>query len=149
MRLMDLLAKPSVVEAGDKDGDLGFAHPASGAWLSLDKALEAKGRTLPDEWKDIGRDGFLFDLRKFDGDPVKALPIAPATQAREGTEVAMSDLAPGDLLFWAYDTGNPARIHHVALYLGDGLMVHSPHTGDHVRVATVYTNGLIGAVRPG
>lgn len=77
------------------------------------------------------------------------LPRTSRQQWWAGTEVAMSDLEPGDLLFWAYDTGNPASIHHVAVYLGAGLMVHSPHTGDHVRVAAVYTNGLIGAVRPG
>jgi cell wall-associated NlpC family hydrolase len=77
------------------------------------------------------------------------LPRTSRQQWWAGSEVALSDLRPGDLLFWAYTTSNPASIHHVALYLGDGLMVHSPHTGDHVRVAAVYTNGLIGAVRPG
>jgi cell wall-associated NlpC family hydrolase len=60
----------------------------------------------------------------------------------------MADLQPGDLLFWAYNTGNPSSIHHVALYIGHGLMVHAPHTGDHVKVASVYLSGLIGAVRP-
>jgi cell wall-associated NlpC family hydrolase len=62
--------------------------------------------------------------------------------------VALADLQPGDLLFWANDLSNPGSIHHVALYIGHGLMVHSPHTGDHVRVASVYLHGLIGAVRP-
>jgi cell wall-associated NlpC family hydrolase len=78
-----------------------------------------------------------------------ALPRTSRQQWFAGRHVRLADLQPGDLLFWAYSTGNPSSIHHVAMYLGDGLMVHSPHTGDHVRVATVYLNGYIGAVRPG
>jgi len=65
-----------------------------------------------------------------------------------GRHVTLAQLKPGDLLFWAYNTGNPASIHHVALYIGHGLMIHSPHTGDHVRVAHVYLSGFIGATRP-
>ena len=66
-----------------------------------------------------------------------------------GHHVTLAQLKPGDLLFWAYNTGDPASIHHVALYIGHGLMIHSPHTGDHVRVAHVYLSGFIGATRPG
>ena len=76
------------------------------------------------------------------------LPRTSREQWKIGVHIPLSDLRPGDLLFWAYDTGNPASIHHVALYLGHGLMIHSPHTGDQVRVASVYLDGLIGAVRP-
>jgi len=76
------------------------------------------------------------------------LPRTSRQQWKIGVHVALSDLRPGDLLFWANDLSNPGSIHHVALYIGHGLMVHSPHTGDHVRVASVYLSGLIGAVRP-
>jgi hypothetical protein len=82
-RSLDALTKPSVAEAGERDGDLGFAHPSTGAWLSLNKALETNGRTLPDEWKDISRDGLLFDLRKFDGDPAKAFQFGAKLQEVE------------------------------------------------------------------
>jgi cell wall-associated NlpC family hydrolase len=64
-----------------------------------------------------------------------------------GPHLSMKELRPGDLLFWAYGS-TPGSIHHVALYLGHGLMAHSPHTGDHVRVAQVYLSGYYGAVRP-
>ncbi len=66
-----------------------------------------------------------------------------------GHHVTLAQLKPGDLLFWAYNTSDPSSIHHVALYIGHGLMIHSPHTGDHVRVARVYLSGFIGATRPG
>jgi cell wall-associated NlpC family hydrolase len=77
------------------------------------------------------------------------LPRTSRQQWYAGQRVPLADVRPGDLLFWAYDTSRPTSIHHVALYLGNGLMVHAPHTGDHVRVAEVYLRGFIGAVRPG
>jgi cell wall-associated NlpC family hydrolase len=63
--------------------------------------------------------------------------------------VALSDLAPGDLLFWAVDVTNPATIHHVAMYVGAGRMIEAPRTGLTVRETAVPLDGLIGAVRPG
>jgi cell wall-associated NlpC family hydrolase len=35
------------------------------------------------------------------------------------------------------------------MYIGNGQMVHAPHTGDVVKVVPVYTEGIIGTVRPG
>jgi cell wall-associated NlpC family hydrolase len=51
-------------------------------------------------------------------------------------------------VFFAYDTSDPATIHHVAMYLGGGLMVEAPFTGADVRISSVGRNGYIGAVRP-
>ncbi len=76
------------------------------------------------------------------------LPRTSRQQWKIGVHVALADLQPGDLLFWANDLSNPGSIHHVAMYLGHGLMVQSPHTGGHVEVSSVYLDGLIGAVRP-
>jgi cell wall-associated NlpC family hydrolase len=65
------------------------------------------------------------------------------------TKVPLGQLEPGDLLFWATDTANPATIHHVAVYLGAGQMLAAPHTGTVVRIQPVYLTGYFGAVRPG
>ena len=59
---------------------------------------------------------------------------------------------PGDLLFWAYDPSNPATIHHVAMYLGDGKIVEAQQTGVpvHIRPVSFTENELVPqAVRPG
>jgi cell wall-associated NlpC family hydrolase len=64
-----------------------------------------------------------------------------ATQYRETARVAMKDLAPGDLVFFGSDLG------HVGLYLGEHLMVHAPHTGDVVRVASIVRRGDVRAGR--
>ena len=37
-------------------------------------------------------------------------------------------LAPGDLVFWG-SSSNPSSIYHVALYIGDGQIIHAPRTG--------------------
>ena len=37
---------------------------------------------------------------------------------------------PGDLLFYAHH----GLVHHVSMYVGDGLMIHAPHTGSSVQV---------------
>jgi cell wall-associated NlpC family hydrolase len=76
------------------------------------------------------------------------LPRTAAQQWYAGPQVGLGDLQPGDLLFWAYDLTDPATIHHVALYVGNGLMIAAPHTGDVVKVQPVYLDGYIGAVRP-
>lgn len=62
--------------------------------------------------------------------------------------VSRAGLQPGDLVFWAVDVGNPATIHHVALYLGSGRIVEAPYSGTTVRVRAMYWSGYIGAVRP-
>lgn len=54
-----------------------------------------------------------------------------ATQYAETSRVRPADLRPGDLVFFGDDLG------HVGLYVGEHLMVHAPHTGDVVRVASV------------
>ncbi len=62
--------------------------------------------------------------------------------------VPLDQLQPGDLVFYASGS-SPSTIHHVALYLGEGKVLHAPHTGDVVREAGVAMPGLYGAVRPG
>jgi cell wall-associated NlpC family hydrolase len=51
-------------------------------------------------------------------------------------------LQPGDLVFFH-------NLGHVGIYIGGGQMVHAPHTGDVVRVASLSGHGsYVGAVRP-
>lgn len=76
------------------------------------------------------------------------LPRVAADQWNVGIHPSLDQLRPGDLLFWATDVNDPTTIHHVAIYLGGGFMLHAPHTGDVVRIARVYLDGFIGASRP-
>jgi cell wall-associated NlpC family hydrolase len=76
-----------------------------------------------------------------------AIPRTSLGQWAAGPHVDVTALVPGDLLFYADDPASPATIHHVGMYLGGGLMVHAPHTGDVVRIASVWREGYAGAVR--
>jgi cell wall-associated NlpC family hydrolase len=62
--------------------------------------------------------------------------------------VSLRALAPGDVLFYAADTTDPASIYHVGMYVGAGKLIQAPRTGDVVQIAPVRLNDLIGAVRP-
>jgi cell wall-associated NlpC family hydrolase len=65
-------------------------------------------------------------------------------QWNEGRSVSRSNLQPGDLVFYY-----PGSLHHVAIYIGGGMVVHAPHTGDHVRMATIDRGPIAGYRRPG
>ena len=71
-----------------------------------------------------------------------SLPHSSSMQYSSGTKVSTSSLQPGDLVFY----GSP--IHHVALYVGGGQVIHAPQTGDVVRYASVDMMPIVGAVRP-
>jgi cell wall-associated NlpC family hydrolase len=69
-------------------------------------------------------------------------------QWNEGAHLRRDHLRPGDLVFFAYDTSNPATIHHVGMYIGNGEMVEAPHTGANVQISSYARPDYIGAVRP-
>ena len=77
------------------------------------------------------------------------LPRLASDQYFASTPVPYSDIEPGDLIVYAYNTSNPDTIHHVTMYIGNGLMVEAPHTGAVVRISPVYQDGLYGVARPG
>ncbi len=75
------------------------------------------------------------------------MPRVAAQQWASGPQIPLSQARPGDLLFWRNDPTNPRYISHVAIYWGDGKMLHAPRTGDVVKIAPIYTKNLAGVVR--
>ncbi len=61
-------------------------------------------------------------------------------QWAETTRVAISDLQPGDLVFYGSD--GPTS-HHMGLYIGGGQMIEAPYTGANVRYASIYRSDLL------
>jgi cell wall-associated NlpC family hydrolase len=57
--------------------------------------------------------------------------------------IAKADLQPGDLLYFD-------NFDHEGMYIGKGLMVEAPHTGDHVKIVDLatYPDLYVGASRP-
>ncbi|WP_113699780.1 C40 family peptidase [Nonomuraea lactucae] len=70
------------------------------------------------------------------------------TQWTSGPHVPIDELRRGDLLFFGHISDDPGTIHHVGIYVGQGMMVHAPQTGDVVRVAPIWRSDLVGATRP-
>ncbi|HBG5344211.1 TPA: C40 family peptidase [Clostridioides difficile] len=78
------------------------------------------------------------------------IPRVSRDQADIGNEVNRDSLEPGDLVFFA--TGESrTRISHVGIYVGQGKMIHAPHTGSFVKVQDIttsfYKDRFIKAVR--
>lgn len=77
------------------------------------------------------------------------LPHYSGYQYNYGKRISRANLQPGDLVFWARSTSNPATIHHVAIYLGNNQMIEAPQSGSYVKISPMRWNGYIGATRPG
>jgi cell wall-associated NlpC family hydrolase len=69
------------------------------------------------------------------------LPHSSRAQISSGARVSRAALQPGDLVFF----GRP--IHHVGIYVGGGMFIHSPRTGDVVSVDPLLRD-FSGACRP-
>jgi peptidoglycan DL-endopeptidase CwlO len=60
-----------------------------------------------------------------------SLPHHAASQFGYGTPVSRDQLQPGDLVFFD-------GLGHAGIYVGGGSFVHAPHTGDVVKVSSMY-----------
>ena len=80
--------------------------------------------------------------------PASSIPRQASQQYAALPKVSSSDLQPGDLVFYAFDTSAPSTIHHVAMYLGGGRMIEAPESGELVHITAMRWGGFIGAARP-
>jgi cell wall-associated NlpC family hydrolase len=72
-----------------------------------------------------------------------SLPHNAAAQYGYGTPVDRSQLQPGDLVFFN-------GLGHAGIYVGGGSFIHSPHTGDVVKISSMsgwYSSTYVGARR--
>lgn len=67
------------------------------------------------------------------------LPRVSFQQAKVGARVAVNKARPGDLIFWDNSSRNPGA-DHVAIYLGNGLVIHAPKPGDAVKISKLWGN---------
>lgn len=72
-----------------------------------------------------------------------SLPHSSRAQANCGTKISASEAKPGDLFFY----GNGSGINHVAIYIGNGQVVHasSPRTG--IKISSAYYRTPVKVVR--
>jgi cell wall-associated NlpC family hydrolase len=138
-------ARAAAVPGGP--GDVG-APNAAVVQVAIAAAQSQVGK--PYQWGATGPGS--FDCSGLTGWSYAAAGVLLPRTSREqwfaGPHPGLGYLQPGDLLFWATNTADPATIHHVALYIGNDQMIAAPHTGAFVSVQPVYLDGYIGAVRP-
>lgn len=82
------------------------------------------GGSTPSGFDCSGFTSYVFNNNSF------SIPRVAQSQFDATARVSMSDLLPGDLVFFG---GSTSSISHVGIYTGNSQFIHSPHTGDVVK----------------
>ena len=93
---------------------------------SLENGVDCSGFTM----RILGKYGVL-------------LPHSSKAQPSCGTKISASDAKPGDLFFY----GSGRSISHVAIYIGNGQIVHASNKRDGIKVSNAYYRNPICVVR--
>jgi cell wall-associated NlpC family hydrolase len=105
------------------------------AQIAVDTAMAQRGK--PYVWAATGPGSFdcsglvLYAYRAAG----VSVPRSAASQAGAGQRVSRGELQPGDLVSFY------RPISHIGIYIGNGLMVHAPTSGDVVKVASIDAMG--------
>jgi cell wall-associated NlpC family hydrolase len=121
-------AAPAQAAAAPAGASAAAGAPSSAAQVAVNTALAQVGD--PYVWGASGPDSFdCSGLTQYAYSAAGvSLPHSSKSQSTMGTPVSTSDLQPGDLLFYYSPTS------HVAMYIGNGQMVHASTAGEPVKV---------------
>jgi peptidoglycan DL-endopeptidase CwlO len=123
-----------------KCSDVGIQSPSARVSAVIGFACAQLGK--PYGWGDEGPNSYDcsgLTLKAWARGGV-SLPRVAADQANAGKRVSVGSLQPGDLIFF-HGFG------HEGMYIGKGLMIHAPHSGDVVRIAPARIDQIIAATR--
>jgi hypothetical protein len=73
------------------------------------------------------------------------LPRVSRDQARSGSRISTSSLKPGDLVF--YGNNSSGYISHVAMYIGNGQVIHASNHRDGIKISNLYYRQPVKCVR--
>ena len=93
---------------------------------SLEKGVDCSGITM----RILGKYGI-------------SLPHSSRAQPSYGTKISASEAKPGDLFFY----GSGRSISHVAIYIGNGQIVHASNKRDGIKVSNAYYRNPICVAR--
>ncbi len=118
------------------------ARPSAGGDRAVRYAVEQVGK--PYEWGAEGPESYdCSGLTSVAWE--RAGTVIPRTSQEQWARLAhvpLGELRPGDLVVYFPEAT------HVALYLGDGMVVQAPRPGAEVKVSPIAANPVLGAVRP-
>ena len=72
-----------------------------------------------------------------------SIPRTSSAQSTYGTSVSLSNVRPGDLIFYK----NGGSVGHVAMYIGGGSVVHASNETDGIKIYGMYYRQPCGARR--
>ncbi|MFB7595678.1 NlpC/P60 family protein [Streptomyces sp. NPDC056160] len=127
--------------------DTGILKEIGGSATEADKKAVAYATAQigkPYEWgaegpKTYDCSGLTSQAWAAAGHPV---PRTSQEQWKQLKHVSVKDMRPGDLIIYFGDAS------HVAMYVGDGRIVHAPRPGRTVTLAGAGTMPILGVVRP-
>ncbi|MGW3249295.1 NlpC/P60 family protein [Streptomyces fungicidicus] len=140
------LERANVAEAQDAlvtSGALGAGGaPSAAGERAVRYAVEQLGK--PYEWGAEGPAAYDCSGLTSEAWGAAGTPIPRTSQEQWARleRVPLTDLRPGDLVVYFPEAT------HVALYLGDGMVVQAPRPGARIKVSPVAANPVLGAVRP-
>ncbi|MEV6004754.1 NlpC/P60 family protein [Streptomyces griseomycini] len=124
-------------------GALGDARPPTAAGdRAVRYAVEQLGK--PYEWGAEGPESYDCSGLTSEAWGAAGTPIPRTSQEQWARleRVPLRELRPGDLVVYFPEAT------HVALYLGDGMVVQAPRPGARIKVSPIAANPVLGAVRP-
>ena len=136
------------VGSGTTSGQLGSTLSITQLVAMLKAAVSRVG--LPYVWGAAGPDSFDCSglVQWAFAQAGIVMPRVAADQARTGPAISLSQLQPGDLLFYHTDPTAPDYVSHVAIYLGKGLEIQAPEPGQDVQIVPVWLGSeFAGAVQ--
>jgi cell wall-associated NlpC family hydrolase len=127
--------RPSIITSPDRAPSTNVPPSSHGAAAAVAEAQRQLGK--PYEWGAAGPDSFdcsgltMWAWRAAG----VSLPHYSGAQYQQTTHIPLDQLQPGDLVFFYSD------LSHVGIYVGNGQMIHAPHSGDVVRYASIFSEG--------
>jgi cell wall-associated NlpC family hydrolase len=116
----------------------GSAQGSAGAGASA-VAWAERRLGLPYQWGGAGPNSYDcsgLTMRAWQQAGVN-LPHYAASQYDQSAKVSYNQMRPGDLIFYATNPSDSSTIHHVAMFVGGGMMIEAPYTGANVRIVPI------------
>lgn len=106
----------------------------------VQKAMDLARRAVPYVWggttaNAVDCSGLLYYV--FNAAGIKVPRYRATDWGRIGVAVTLAEARPGDVVYYDSGPNDRSDTDHVGLYIGNGLMVQAPQSGDHVRVTSV------------
>ncbi|HKN97010.1 MAG TPA: NlpC/P60 family protein [Pseudonocardiaceae bacterium] len=129
------LSPSELAQLANKGVDGVFIAPPGVRGEAMTIALAQRGK--PYIWAAAGPNSFDCSglvIYSYAHAGMPGLPHSSAELSRLGQPVSRADLQPGDLVFFG------APVHHVGIYVGNGLMVNAPNFGEVVKVEPLFSD---------